>query len=63
MPATDPLKRLDQAIAARDRARDHVFQVIREIAGDVRQVDLVKHTGWSREYIRKIVKGEAGPPS
>jgi hypothetical protein len=59
----DSLKRLDQAIAKRKRteaadkaALENLRQVIRDIADDVPQVELVKHTGWSREYIRKIVK-------
>jgi hypothetical protein len=54
------LDRLHCAITARDEARQHVFDVIREIIGrdGVKQADIVRVTGWTREYIRKIVKND-----
>lgn len=40
-----------------DQARAQLFEVIRTVAPTLRQVDIVKATGWTREYIRKIVDG------
>lgn len=59
-------QRLLQAAAAEHSAakitanqtREHLYDVVRRVAPLVRQVDIVKATGWTREHIRRIVDGK-----
>jgi predicted metal-dependent hydrolase len=60
----DPLDRLSDAVARRAEAdaaalaaRQHLYAVIREIAPQVKQVDIVKRTGYTREHVRQIAQG------
>lgn len=53
------------AAAAEETARKALYAIIREVSspagsrksGLVRQADIVRITGWTREHIRKIAKG------
>lgn len=63
--ADEDLAELRRLVSRRDRtaraaleARDRIYEHIREIAPkpDVKQVDIVEITGWTREHIRSIVK-------
>lgn len=47
----------DATKATAEQAREQLFEVIRAVAPTLRQVDIVAATGWTREYIRKIVDG------
>ncbi len=62
MNEDDARKLLTAAIAERDatatsaeQARLQLYDVIRKVAPDLKQVDIVRATGWTREYIRRIV--------
>lgn len=48
----------DEAARAADQAREELYAVIREVSPPLRQVDVVKATGWSREHIRKLHLGQ-----
>jgi len=65
MDTTEAQRRLTAAVAERDatkataeQARDHLYEVVREVAPVLKQVDIVRSTGWTREHVRKIVKPE-----
>ena len=65
MDPDDALSELRQAVTRRartlkadDAARENIYSVVRQIAPYVRQADIVRITGWTREYIRLIVKNE-----
>ncbi len=68
MDQHDARKLLSAAIAERDatatsaeQARLQLYDVIRKVAPDLKQVDIVRATGWTREYIRRIVDDAQGP--
>lgn len=50
-----------KAKAAAEEERARLVELVRVAAeGGVRQVDIVQATGWTREHIRQIVKGNIG---
>lgn len=60
----DAHTRLDAAVARRDetaavaeQAREELHQVIREVAAELRQVEIVASTGYTREHVRRIARG------
>jgi hypothetical protein len=46
------------AKASAEQTREQLYDVVREVAPLLRQVDIVKATGWTREHIRRIVDGQ-----
>jgi hypothetical protein len=44
----------DAAKASWDSSREHLYEVIRDAAKVLRQVDIVRTTGYTRERIRQI---------
>jgi hypothetical protein len=63
MDRGDAERVLTAAVAERDalrvaaeRARERLYEVVREVAPVLRQVEIVKATGWTREHVRKIVR-------
>lgn len=56
----DAIARRDATIRAADEARDALHEVVRAVAPVLRQVDIARDTGWTRETIRRIVRG-GGP--
>jgi hypothetical protein len=65
-----PSPRLTRALAARDRAERQLEQaraelhaaIVADLAAGVRQADLARATGYSRERIRQVAR-EAGLPA
>ncbi len=50
-----------KAKAAAEEERARLVELVKVAAkGGVRQVDIVQATGWTREHIRQIVKGNIG---
>lgn len=43
------------AKASVEQSRAQLYDVVRQVAPLLRQVDIVKTTGWTREHIRRIV--------
>ena len=43
------------AKAREEQTRERLYNVVREVAPVLRQVEIVKRTGWTREHIRRIV--------
>lgn len=56
-------KRYREAEEALEAARqDLQVEAVRALQGGVRQVDVVRTTGWTREYLRRLrAKAEEGP--
>lgn len=51
---------LQTARATYERARERMYEVIRSVQDTgVKQVEIVNATGWTREHIRKIARGDA----
>ncbi|MBM4574931.1 hypothetical protein GS896_25530 [Rhodococcus hoagii] len=54
--AVAAVKRADQRLhAARSALRDAIREAL---AGGERQVDIARRTGYTREYIRRIARGD-----
>lgn len=45
----------DATATSAEQARLQLYDVICKVAPTLRQVDIVRATGWTREYIRRIV--------
>lgn len=39
-------------------ARKQLYDVVRTVSPVLKQVDIVKETGWTREHVRNIVDGK-----
>jgi molybdopterin-guanine dinucleotide biosynthesis protein len=52
----------EAAEAGVDQALRQLYDVIREVAPQMQQVDIVEVTGWTREHIRQIVNGRQPQP-
>lgn len=56
------IQRRDDTEAAAEQARGELYAVIRTILTYqpplMRQVEVAKETGWTREHIRRIAKGD-----
>ncbi|HEY0638370.1 MAG TPA: hypothetical protein VGD67_12050 [Pseudonocardiaceae bacterium] len=49
--------RRDETTAAADLAREQLYAVIREVADELRQTEIVIETGYTREHVRRIARG------
>jgi hypothetical protein len=47
----------DRTRDAAEQARERLYSVIRDVSPLLRQVDIVRVTGWTREHIRRITGG------
>lgn len=56
---TSALADRQAAVDAADAALVRLYEVVAEVAPSLKQVEIVRATGWSREHVRKIAKGEA----
>lgn len=66
MDETEAGALLAAAVAERDatarsaeQARQQLYDVVRQVAPQLKQVEIVRATGWTREHVRKIVSGQA----
>lgn len=48
--------------AADDAARRDLYTVIRQVAPHLKQAEIVRATGWTREHIRKLNQDEPDCP-
>lgn len=50
------IKKRHAANQAADDAMHQLYDVVRRVSHILKQVDIVRETGWSREHIRQITK-------
>lgn len=48
----------DETSAIAEQARRQLYGIIRRVAPTLKQVDIVRATGWTREHIRNIVENK-----
>lgn len=51
------IRERDAAQAIADQAREHLYEAVRTVAPVLKQVEIVRATGWTREHVRKIAAG------
>lgn len=51
------------AKASVESTREHLREVVRKVVPPLKQADVVRETGWTRETVRLVIDPEKTPPS